>query len=183
MNVVLADSRVCLRTWETADVDALFEAASESIADVGRWLPWCHPGYQRDESAEFIRTRGEAWQQEQEYSFKITDVAGGHLLGGCGLNQVDRQHNRANLGYWIRTSRSRQGLATAATRLLARWAFESLALARIEITASVDNHASRRVAEKAGATFECIARRRVRIGELYHDAACYSLIRADLGLC
>src|SRR5262245_63960658 len=37
--------------------------------------------------------------------------------GGGGLNQLDRPNFRANLGYWIRTAATRQGVATAAVRI------------------------------------------------------------------
>ncbi len=44
----------------------------------------------------------------------------------------------------------------------------------------VDNTASRRVAEKLGATLECIARNRLMAWGRPHDAAVYSLTTADL---
>ena len=54
----------------------------------------------------------------------------------------------ANLGYWVRTSRTRQGTATAASRLLARFGFEKLQLKRIDVATSVENIPSARVIEK-----------------------------------
>ncbi|MGL5096173.1 MAG: GNAT family N-acetyltransferase, partial [Planctomycetia bacterium] len=59
----------------------------------------------------------------------------------------------------------------------AAWAFAETNLVRLEIVAAVDNHASRRVAEKAGAVFEGIARRRLLVHGASHDAAVYSLVR------
>jgi RimJ/RimL family protein N-acetyltransferase len=65
-------------------------------------------------------------------------------------------------------------------RLVARFAFDTLQLSRLEIFARPENVASRRVAEKAGAKFEAIARNRmVQHGRAY-DAALYSLIPADV---
>jgi len=40
--VELASGRVLLRAYRSDDVPHLFEAARESIAEVGMWLPWCH---------------------------------------------------------------------------------------------------------------------------------------------
>jgi ribosomal-protein-serine acetyltransferase len=54
----------------------------------------------------------------------------------------------------VRTRQTGQGIATAAVRLIARFGFEDLGLRRLELLVAVDNMASRRVAEKVGATFE-----------------------------
>jgi RimJ/RimL family protein N-acetyltransferase len=86
---------------------------------------------------------------------------------------------RANLGYWIRSSQTRRGLATAAVRLLAHWAFDNTDLNRLELVISVENLASLRVAEKAGAVREGILRSRLLLYGRSHDAALYSLLRND----
>jgi len=39
-------SRVRLRPYTEAHAQSLFEAARESVAEVHRWLPWCHANYQ-----------------------------------------------------------------------------------------------------------------------------------------
>jgi RimJ/RimL family protein N-acetyltransferase len=44
----------------------------------------------------------------------------------------------------------------------------------------VNNHGSQRVAAKAGATRECIARNRLRMHDRQFDAVCFSLIPSDL---
>ena len=64
----------------------------------------------------------------------------------------------------------------SAVRCLARFGFETLRLTRIEIVAAVDNIASRRVAQKCGAEFECLARNRLIVGGVPVTAAVYSLI-------
>ncbi len=63
MREELSDGRVRIRPYCADDVDALFEAATESIPEVSKWLPWCHRGYVREESAEWIGSRPEAWDK------------------------------------------------------------------------------------------------------------------------
>ncbi len=174
------DGRVRIRRYRMDDVDRLFASARESIAEVGAFLPWCHPKYARSDSAEWIGGRDAAWDAGMDYSFVIEDVATRQMVGGCGLNQISYVHRFANLGYWVRTSRAGQGFATAATRLLARIGIEDLTLVRIEILASVRNLASIRVAEKAGATREGILRNRLLIYGVPHDAVCFSFIDRDV---
>jgi RimJ/RimL family protein N-acetyltransferase len=84
------------------------------------------------------------------------------------------------MGYWVRASRERRGIGSAAARLASRFAFTELGLARIEIVALPDNVASRRVAEKIGARLECVARNRLQFRGEPRDAAVYSLVPGDL---
>ena len=86
----------------------------------------------------------------------------------------------ANLGYWVRTNSVGRGVATSATRLAARFGFEELGLHRIEIVAAVENIASQRVAEKAGALREGLLRKRLLIRGESQDAVLFSLLPEDL---
>jgi len=176
----LTNGIIRLRRFRLDDIDALYEAAIESVAEVHLWMPWCHPEYSRDESVAWVRSRQGAWERDEEYGFVIEDCKTGRFLGSCGLNQIDRLRLRANLGYWVRTSETGRGVATTATRLLARFGFDELGLQRIEIVAAVDNSGSQRVAAKAGATRECVARNRLRMHDRQVDAVCFSLIPSDL---
>ena len=181
MRTELSDGRIRIRRYREEDADRLFEAARESVNEVHPWLPWCHPGYTREESGEWVKSRPKAWDEGEAHSFVIEDALSKEFLGGCGLNQIDKVHLRANLGYWVRTGRTGEGAATAATRLLARFAFEDLGLQRVEIVAAVENKASRRVAEKAGARKEGTLRNRLNLHGKRHDAVGFSLVPEDLG--
>lgn len=176
----LTDGHVLLRPYRLSDIERLYEAARESIPEASVWLPWCHTGYSIKESQEWVESRAEAWQQGTAYDFTMVDTGDGSYLGGCGLNGISHEHKFANLGYWVRTSRTRRGVATAATRLLARFGFKELKLNRIEIVVATPNIASQRVAEKAGATREGVLRNRLVVVDKVYDAAMFSLIPQDL---
>jgi ribosomal-protein-serine acetyltransferase len=180
--IELSNELVVLRLLREGDVDALFAAVEESIDELAQWMPWCSDGYTRDAALAFIRSQDAAWREGREYSFAITDRPSGDLLGGCGLNHLDWQNRRANLGYWVRRSARGHGVAPAAARLVAEFGFHELQLDRIEIIAATENVASQRVAEKVGAVREGVARKRYRVGAKTHDAVVYSLVRDDLGL-
>ena len=173
--VELSSERITMRPYCAGDAGALFAAATESVATVGRWMPWCHAGYRPSDSAAWVEKCAAAWESGEEFSFALFDTSG-RYVGGAGLNHFNRVHNLANLGYWIRQSRQGAGLAVEATSLLAHYGFTALKLTRIEIVAAADNTASRRVAEKAGAQFECLARNRLVIHDVPIVAAVYSLV-------
>ena len=52
-----SDGVVRIRPYRADDVDRLYEAVRESMDDLMPWLPWCHHGYTRDESAEWVASR------------------------------------------------------------------------------------------------------------------------------
>ena len=87
----------------------------------------------------------------------------------------------ANLGYWVRASCERRGIASDAARTLARAGLLQGGLVRVEIIAEVTNLGSQRVAEKAGATREGVLRSRIFLRGEARDAVGFSLVRADFG--
>jgi ribosomal-protein-serine acetyltransferase len=176
----LTDGALTLRPLQRDDRDPMYAAVMESITEVSRWLPWCHPGYSIAETEAFIESCITAWAQQTHFPLAIFDASTGEYLGGTGINHIDRQNRQGSVGYWVRTGATRRGIAPRAVRLVARFAFETLRLSRLEIVARPENMASRRVAEKAGAKFEAIARNRVVQHGKAYDAALYSLIPADL---
>ncbi len=178
--IELTNASLLLRAFRLDDAEAICAAVHESMAELERWLSWCHPAYTIDDTRAFLDARAAAHGKHGDYAFAIVERDSGRLVGACGINQVDKTSLRANLGYWLRTSATGRGYAAQATLLVARWAFEALALERIEIVAAVGNEASQRVAARVGATREGIARRRLNVHGVPHDAVVFSLVREDV---
>ncbi len=179
--MTLVDGDILVRPLELTDEESLFAAVRESIPEVSPWLAWCHKDYSIEETREFLRSRAEKSQGDEWYSFGIFDRRNGEeFLGGVGLNFINRVHQFGNLGYWVRTSAAGKGIASKASRLVARFGFEEIGLHRIEILAAVSNIASQRVAEKIGAVREGVLRKRLVIRGESQDAVMFSLISEDL---
>jgi ribosomal-protein-serine acetyltransferase len=178
-DIRLASGKILLRPYRPADAMTVYGAACESVGEVSKWLPWCHAGYQLKESKNWIKTCAASWKKGTAYEFGVFDEQTGEFLGGCGLNHIDADYKTANLGYWIRSSRTGQGAAPDAVALLVRFGFDELKLNRIEIIAAVENARSQRVAEKAGARREGILRNRITIGGVAHDAVVFSFTPQD----
>lgn len=170
--------RFLIRRYSIFDEKVLFHAARESIAEVFEFLPWCHPDYQMNDASEWLNSIQPNWKNGSAYSFGIFSKDGTEFHGGCGVNQID-EHPIANLGYWIKTPSTGKGIATEATIGLARFCTEKMGLQRIEIVMSVQNSASKAVAEACGAQFEGRARNRLLLHGKRHDAFIYSITPAD----
>jgi RimJ/RimL family protein N-acetyltransferase len=180
MSNELSDGQIYLRPYRAEDINALYEAVIDSKPELAPWMPWCHADYSLADSAAFILSRDEARQKEDEYGLGIFEAGTNAYLGGIGLNQINRVNQYGNLGYWVRSNRTRRGIATSAARLAAHFGLTELNLQRLEIIAAVGNIASQRVAEKLGAQREGVLRKRLLYHGEMHDAVLYSLIAEDL---
>jgi RimJ/RimL family protein N-acetyltransferase len=176
----LQSTELVLRPPVAADIEPLFAAVLESAAEIRPWMAWYHPEYSLDDTARWVNDVPLAWQEDRAYSFAIVARSSAELLGTIGINQVDRFNRRANLGYFVRTTATKRGIATAATRLLAEYGFAKLGLQRIEIVAATGNFASQKVALKTGASREGVARRRSHVDGRQIDTVMFSLLPQDL---
>jgi RimJ/RimL family protein N-acetyltransferase len=124
----LRDAVVSVRPWRETDVPAKLMAFGDPVVQRFSWSR-AAPYTEADAGAYFVeqeraRLRGEALH------FALVEPANDDVvLGGGSLYDVDLEQSRAAVGYWLAPARGR-GIATHAVRLLARWAFSGLGLAR-----------------------------------------------------
>lgn len=164
-----------LRQYRHDDIDAVYEAVMESKAELSPWMMWCHENYSRQDAGTWVEGRPDAWERNESWSFVVVEP-GGKLLGTCGIHRIDSLNGVGELGYWVRSSMTGHGIATEGTRKLCEWAFTEKGLHRIEIIMSVENTASQRVAEKAGAVREGILCQRLLLDGRRHDAVMFAVL-------
>jgi ribosomal-protein-serine acetyltransferase len=168
---------VTIRPYRIEDAAAVADAVRESVQQVQPWMPWCHPQYSVRDAEEWLVAQVAALEDRKAFAFAIVS-SGDQYLGGCGLNGLDAANRRANLAYWVRTTATRQGVATSAVVALRNWAFQNTDLIRLEILIAVENVASHRVAANAGAVCEGVLRNRLILHGVAHDATMFGLIRS-----
>jgi RimJ/RimL family protein N-acetyltransferase len=163
-----------VRPGRGADINA---AVAESYAELKRWMPWAKEPPSAEDSEGHCRLMHSRWLAREELDYCFVRKSDRLLVGKGGLHSIDWSLPRFEIGYWIRTSCARQGLATEAARALAEMARRTLGAVRIEIGTDARNVASRKVAEKAGFELEGIRRksRRDVAGELA-DSCMYARV-------
>ena len=154
----------------------LYAAVPESMPDGSRWLPWCHADYSFADAVSWIHLTREGHATGKMYDFAILDGAG-RFAGACGINGINALDRFANLGYWVRSSRTGEGIAPLAVRELVRWTFTHTALNRLEIVVALGNTRSERVAIKAGAERDGVLKQRVILNSKPCDALMFSIVR------
>jgi RimJ/RimL family protein N-acetyltransferase len=85
-------------------------------------------------------------------------IEDGRFVGFAVAPDIDREAATAELGYGVAPWARGRGVATSALQALTTWAFDELGMIRLGLLIDVDNHASKRVAEHCGYTFEGVLR-------------------------
>jgi ribosomal-protein-serine acetyltransferase len=141
MRTELSDGRIRIRAYEPCIELAVFEAARESVREVGPWMRTWREGATYEATARHVAESMHAWRTGAWYDFAITRADSVMFLRRVGLNQISASKT-ANVGYWVQTGQARQGIATAAVQLIAQFGFEDLGLLRLELLIAVENPAS-----------------------------------------
>ena len=162
-----------------ARAEEVYEALQETMDDLHP-KGMSHRELTIDDVVERSKQFVKEWDNDEIYGFSIIDVTANQILGSVQLNNVNRTLQMANLFYWVRSSRSGEGIATEAAKLAVRYGFEKLGLQRIEIVVQEDNKPSLRIAEKLGAVREGLLRNRILIHGTSYDAYMHSLIPEDI---
>lgn len=113
----------------------------------------------------------------------IIETADGPL-GWIGLTMISREHGLATIGYTIAEAFRGKGYATAAVKAVQPIAFDpnQFDLDRLEAVAALDNIASQKVLERAGFSFEGIARAYLVVNGERLDHARYAVLREEFRL-
>jgi ribosomal-protein-serine acetyltransferase len=152
-------------------------AVMESYEALKRWMPWAREPQTGEDSEGHCRLMQARWHAREELDYCIVRKSDGVLVGKGGLHTIDWSLPKFEIGYWVRSSCTGQGIASEATRGLADMARRALGAVRIEITCDARNAPSRHVAEKAAFELEGIRRKSRRdVGGELADSCMYARV-------
>jgi len=144
----LTDGVVALRAWTRDDIGFVVEACQDP--EVSRYSPAIPFPYTEADALGWVESQEPTRLAGGGLDFSVTRAVTGELLGAIGLAKVSQTRMSAATGYWLAREARGHGHISRAVRVLARWAFDDLELARLELTADPENIASQRVAERCG---------------------------------
>jgi rifampin ADP-ribosylating transferase len=128
----------------------LYETITENHDHLAAWLPFPKHTHSAEDTKAFIGQKNQEWEEGLTYAYSIEND--GKLIGVTDLRGLKDGDKTPEIGYWISSAAAGKGITTKVTQALTELGFETFNLSKIMIRAHVDNHASNRVAEKAGFT-------------------------------
>ena len=118
-------------------------------------------------------------RENGDVMFAITFQDTREFIGNIGLNSIDIDSARAEIGYWIAKSYWGQGYGTEAAAAVIDYGFTVMELNRIYATHFRNNPASGCIMQKVGMTYEGRLRQHfIRNGE-YIDFELYAILRSE----
>lgn len=174
-------ARLYLRPLQQGDWREWAALREDSREFLVPWEPtWAHDALTRGAFRRRVRAYDREWQQGTAYSLLIVRQEDDCLLGGVTLSNLRRGvAQSASLGYWIGASYVRRGFMTEALGGVLDFAFEELALHRIEAACLPSNEASQALLQRMGFNEEGYARGFLRINGRWQDHLLFGMLRDD----
>jgi len=168
----LETPRLRLHPYTEADIPELLPLiGTREVA--ATTLRIAHPYTEQDAQAflELAKVPDKLW-------LAITLRSDGRQIGGIGL-RVEKQHQHAELGYWLGVPFWGHGYATEAAAEIVRYGFDTLALHRIFASHFKHNPASGRILKKVGMKYEGCQREHLLKWDRFVDSELYGLLRRE----
>jgi RimJ/RimL family protein N-acetyltransferase len=172
----LEAERLRLRWLTTGDVDAMFSVFSDP--DVMRYWSTT-PMTARAAAESLLADIHDHFAKKDLFQWGIARREDDVVIGTCTLFHLSLAHRRAEIGFALGRAHWGCGLANEALQRLLEFAFEGLALHRIE--ADVDPRNARSIAalERLGFRREGHLRERWHVGDEICDGLFYGLLARD----
>lgn len=164
-----------LRPWLLTDAAAVQEAFRDPA--IQRWH--VRRADSVAEAQEWIEGWRSGWQSETEAHWALVDADSDALLGRVALKSLVLPDGKAEVAYWTVPLARGRGLCPRAVTVLTQWALYEGGFHRIELEHATANHASCRVADKAGFEAEGVRRGAWLHADGWHDAHLHARLRRD----
>lgn len=151
-------------------------AASESMSELKPWLHWTASA-SLEEVVAWARICEKNWSENKAWTFAILHDE--RPIGTIGIEDVDAQTLRGEVGYWLHSDYAGEGLMTEAGAAIVDFGFDEIGLHRLQLEAGAENKGSIKVAEKLGFQREGVSRDACRGAFGFYDAVRFGLLASD----
>lgn len=166
-----------LRLPDTAFADDLFVIIDQQRPYLRKWLSWVDETQAVEHTQDFLRTSrmfNKGGQRLTTFIFERETI-----VGSIGLVKIDKDHQYAEIGYWLRQDYQGKGIVTKACRRIVDYAFRHFKLNRLEIRVASPNIKSQAIPLRLGFTHEATLRQALYVHDIFYDLELFSLLRSE----
>jgi ribosomal-protein-alanine N-acetyltransferase len=171
--------RVILRSLVPGDFPSWRDVRRRNVEWLTKWEPTRlagQPDVVEDPHAFAVRCSARDRERQMGAGYGFGVFAEGEFAGEMNLSSIQRgPFQNAYVGYWIDEAKAGHGYTPEALVVVCRFAFEELALHRLQISIVPRNKASRRVVDKLAIREEGIAVRYLEINGTWEDHVRYAI--------
>lgn len=150
--------RLILRSAQTGDGQALYDAKVATHDELIKWMPWATKEHSIEDDEATVREAYAKFILREDMMLLGFSRLNGDFVIATGLHRFDWTVRRFEIGYWTHKAYHNQGYATEASNALTRFAFNALSARAVDIQHAEGNDASARVPKKLGFEYEGVNR-------------------------
>ncbi len=166
-----------MRLVEEEHAEELCSVVQENFEHLSEWMQWAVEGYSIAHTRSFIELSRRQFAKGETMNLLIFEA--GKIIGGSGLNFIDRVNRGTEIGYWLDRPRNGRGIVTKCCRALIEYAFKDLDMHRIVIRCATGNLKSRAIPERLSFTEEGTLRESEWLHTKFVSLVVYSMLRPE----
>jgi [ribosomal protein S5]-alanine N-acetyltransferase len=170
----LVTKRLILRPGTKKDIPDIVEGMNN--INVSKWLLVVPYPYAKKDAVKWLNSKK---KENKNLFIDLKDEK--KVIGGIGLQKINKIHGTAEIGYWISEKYWKTGYGSEALSAVLKLAFEKLKLRRVNADVFAGNPSSGKLLEKFGGVQEGI-KRKAQISKAdgkIKDEIIYGILKED----
>ena len=178
MKVKIETERLILRDLENSDATELAEQGNEKEINYFVWyIPY---PFREQDAKKLIENRRKDYRKKRGiYELAIIHKESGKLMGLVSLYNIDKENNRAKIGYWLGNGYRGKGYASETIKKMIEFGFKELKLNKLSAKALASNEKSNKLLERLGFRMVGVKRKDKKNGKDYLDTVIWELLNED----
>lgn len=169
--------KIKIRAYNEKDTNRILELISEKGIRETLSVEAIFP-YSFENEKSFVNSAMNC--RDELFNFVIEELGTKDIIGGCGINEMDRKNSVATIGIWLGKEFHGKGFASDTLRVLCSFIFDELNVNKVKLDYFDFNDAGKKCYESVGFIQEGVHRKEIfRYGK-YHDKISMGLFRNEL---
>jgi RimJ/RimL family protein N-acetyltransferase len=152
----LQTPRLLLRISDAGDGEFMYSAATASASELRRFLDWAKAGILLATVEAYCRRQHGLFYTRKQLNYLMFRRDHGQFVGCCGIVRTDWDLRQFEIGYWLSTAETGQGLMTEACQAVIEMASSVLEATKITLRCDAENIKSAAIARRLGLSREAV---------------------------
>lgn len=150
-----------------------YSLVSTQKSDLGEWLSWPLHAHSEKFFADFILHALHDYADGKSMTCAI--IYRGEIVGNVSFNTINVSLKKVQIGYWLAVNYRGKGIMSTVVGKMMEFAFNQLAMQKVEIFAATENIPSRAVCERLNMHLEGVITQAENLNGRIVDHAMYGL--------